>query len=64
MLCNCNNHNKERRGKNRRRKGVSREGVLAAEVWRTRKEEEMGVKIKKTKMVGSDKTERRDIYER
>ena len=44
MLCNCNNHNKERRGKNRRRKGVSREGVLAAEVWRTRKEEEMGVK--------------------
>lgn len=37
---------------------MSREGVLATKVWRTLKKEEMGVKIKKTKMVGNEKTEK------
>ena len=48
----------ERRGKDSGWEGVSREGVLATEVWRTLKKEEMGVKIKKTKMVGNEKIEK------
>ena len=58
MPCNCNNQDEERRGKYSGWEGVSREGVLATKVWRTLKKEEMGVKIKKTKMVGNEKTEK------